>query len=803
MADIEDENVRPSKRARLDEPAIPTETFVAPSTSTESSIPSIPDASKPTTSNGTASNTGENKAEPEVRAGITEYVCPNNLSFSGVFKQRYTDFLVNEILPSGEVLRLNSIGWNNGKEDKQVGNGSYEQAPREKGEVDAKEESKLETGKDEKRPKDKKKTPLLIEEDDAGVGSKPEEKDEDPDAPVISEEDSKKLNTMFGTTAASEIVRLAKAIRRHPTRKAKDFDAVIAPPVADKEARTEAHRGLRRIFPNILESSMEPDQSIRIKAVPPADRKTKGLRRKNEGQGDGRKGRLPWDELGGEYLHFTMYKENKDTMEVTGFLGSMTGGGPRSFGTAGTKDRRACTVQRVSVRRQTPQRMAHIGRQLLNAAIGDFEYQKHEIGLGSLLGNEFCITLRDCHFDKEEGLDHPQRLQLANEVVAKAIADFSEKGFINYYGLQRFGTFAISTDTVGIKLLNGKFEDAVNAILDFSKDALDAANDPGGNPTLRVSQNDRDRAKGLHLWKTKRDGSGALGLIPKKYSAERNIIQHLASRGKGKGQADRSRDFQGALKMIPRGLRLMYVHAYQSLVWNAAAGKRWTTFGDKVVEGDLVLINEHLDKDPAAEAKNQDVIDQDGEIIINPSGDDSATKETDFIERARPLSKAEAESGRYTIYDVVLPQPGFDVEYPRNSIDDFYKDFMGSERGGGLDPYKMRRNWRDISLTGAYRKLLAHPLQPLSFELKEYVQEDECFVETDLQKVRREQAVEADGNGNGDVMVVDKAEAEGAKKIALVLKMQLGSSTYATMALRELMKRGGVKTFQPEFMGGR
>jgi tRNA pseudouridine13 synthase len=46
--------------------------------------------------------------EREVRAGITEYVCPDNLGFTGVLKQRYTDFLVNEIGLDGQVLHLKS-----------------------------------------------------------------------------------------------------------------------------------------------------------------------------------------------------------------------------------------------------------------------------------------------------------------------------------------------------------------------------------------------------------------------------------------------------------------------------------------------------------------------------------------------------------------------------------------------------------------------------------------------------------------------------------------------------------------------
>jgi hypothetical protein len=56
---------------------------------------------------GTTSEEEEdNQLQKELKAGITSYVSPDTPGFTGTLKQRYTDFLVNEILPSGQVLHL-------------------------------------------------------------------------------------------------------------------------------------------------------------------------------------------------------------------------------------------------------------------------------------------------------------------------------------------------------------------------------------------------------------------------------------------------------------------------------------------------------------------------------------------------------------------------------------------------------------------------------------------------------------------------------------------------------------------------
>ena len=53
---------------------------------------------------------------------------------------------------------------------------------------------------------------------------------------------------------------------------------------------------------------------------------------------------------------------------------------------------------------------------------------------------------------------------------------------------------------------------------------------------------------------------------------------------------------------IPYGLRTMYVHAYQSYLWNATTSERVLKHGSKnVIEGDLVLLSDGTAGDEEAE----------------------------------------------------------------------------------------------------------------------------------------------------------------------------------------------------------
>ena len=756
---------RPSKRLKVEVSEQPTDSPI-------SDLAEVP----------VRDGSSDQVTEKENKVGITAFVTESVSVLRGLVKRRYADFLVNEILPGGEVLHLKSMraekGSNNGAEHSD-GDGTK----KSKGSEGADEEAKAKGSVPE---------PSSVVDDrtlDGSVETNGDLKKIMAES-QITDEDRAKLISNLNETAVTELLALYASIVRHPKSKVKDHPIVRTEFTTDRTLRAHIHQDIRRIFSSRIDSSTTPEGILVLSALPPQSNRPK----------NSRPSRQSWQERGGEHCHFTLYKENKDTMEAISLLARFLKMNAKELSFAGTKDRRAVTVQRLSARRVDAERLAALNKALRMVAIGDFEYAQQEVGLGDLEGNEFTITLRDCSLgDTDEATASvSEKLKRLRLHLTTAMVNLRTKGFLNYFGLQRFGTFATRSDVVGLKLLKGDFEGACNAILEYPQSALTPSNDNVADDTAtpnastsQVGREDAARARAIHIFHSTNSIKQSLEIMPRRFSAESAVIRHLGKNLK---------DFFGAILGIQHHLRSMYVHAYQSWVWNRAVSHRWDLYGDRVVEGDLVLVREHRDK----EAKEEETIDADGEIVVKAEGENRAKVADEVFERARQLTKTEAESGAYSILDVVLPQPGYDVLYPANKSGEFYKEFMGSEEGGKLDPDNMRRKQREFSLSGAYRKMLARVGGEWSVDVRSYIRDEEHFVETDLEKIRNQCGDSNVGGGPGSpTQNGDRVQShEAREKVAAILRFQLGTSQYATMALREL-SGGGVREYKPEFSGGR
>lgn len=111
------------------------------------------------------------------------------------------------------------------------------------------------------------------------------------------------------------------------------------------------------------------------------------------------------------YIHFTLQKTNRDTQDALVHLSRILHVNIKDLSTAGTKDKRGVTVQRVALKRNNKTvedvwKLANgqTGRKTKEEAvssrgergirIADLNYRKSFLELGMLKGNAFVITLR-------------------------------------------------------------------------------------------------------------------------------------------------------------------------------------------------------------------------------------------------------------------------------------------------------------------------------------------------------------------------------------------------------------------------
>ena len=268
---------------------------------------------------------------------------------------------------------------------------------------------------------------------------------------------------------------------------------------------------------------------------------------------------------------FALFKMQKDTPSAIALIAKMTHTHTNRFTFAGNKDRRAVTTQWVSVD-LPPVQLAGINRRLVGIRLGNFQVCDAAVKLGDLSGNRFTLVLRN--------------ITATDETVSVAMDSLQHNGFVNYFGTQRFGTTSVPTHHVGIALLRNNYRKAIDLIL-MPK--------PGDTQ-------DAETVKARQAWAERGNASECLKLFPPRMVLERQLLQGLVAN---------SKDLRAAFDGIPRMMRIMYVHSYQSYVWNFAASKRIETYGLKPVVGDLVAVNE-VPTDAAVD-EEQEVLD-DGQV---------------------------------------------------------------------------------------------------------------------------------------------------------------------------------------------
>lgn len=249
----------------------------------------------------------------------------------------------------------------------------------------------------------------------------------------------------------------------------------------EKNDRTQIHHTIKEVFANISSSTTDKDDK-------------KFIRCTRQNRRNDRRTHWLWPH---EYTYFLLHKDNIDTMQAVSTLAPLLNGTKASSITyAGTKDKRAKTTQWMSVRRRDPALIVRAARRLRNITVGNFTFRDQPLKLGNLKGNRFRIALRRVNADEN--------------VVKEAMERFGEKGFINYYGLQRFGNHAsIPTHRIGLALLKSDFKLACELIMKPRENDI---------PEMQVMR---------EYWWEKRDAQEALNMMHRQSRGGRGIEFNL------------------------------------------------------------------------------------------------------------------------------------------------------------------------------------------------------------------------------------------------------------------------------------
>ncbi|KAH9197850.1 hypothetical protein AeNC1_000217 [Aphanomyces euteiches] len=548
---------------------------------------------------------------------------------------------------------------------------------------------------------------------------------------AVSVQDKKKIKTlvakveeMYDADEANALAAFLNDIENQAQDKVSEELAYHFQPAATKEERTALHTLIREFGTHLVVSDTitKPTGETIIRLRP---LKIKGNKRKDIDQRGSKE--APWPHNRPNYVKFVLFKKNKETVDAMLHMSKLLHLSPNAFNYAGTKDKRGLTTQWVTAYRIPRETIAKINQNksfkdfdAYPFLVGNFEYVPEPLVLGDLDGNEFSMVLRNIPSN------------VSDEQVEAAVTAWASSGFVNYFGLQRFGTKSIPSHTVGRALLRKDFKLVTDLIL---------------LPKTGDATKIKEARQHFQQYK---DVAAALRMFPPFLIAEIAVLEGFQRHGIDQ--------YHRAVQNIPPKLRMIYTHAYQSYVWNEAASYRLSKYSPtESVVGDMVVRGAVL----------PDVNVEDMEEVA----DEEPKKKRQRVTESDIIFVTEENLHEYTIEDVVLPVHGYSTLLPKNDVAKIYERCAKDD---GVDFSILKRDQSpEYNLPGTYRHVVCKP-KKVSHSIKRYDDETIPLVQSDVDILMNRTEVESIPDG---------------KYRGICLQFILPSSSYATIAIRELLKQ--------------
>lgn len=508
--------------------------------------------------------------------------------------------------------------------------------------------------------------------------------------------------------------------------------------IEDKDKRRQLHESIREHFP-FLDSQTIEDKEIKEKKI-----KITYMTKQNMF-----KRRKVFPDKNKNILLFSLLKRNMDTIGAVEYISRLLHRTQKTIKFAGNKDKRGITTQRLSSFNTLPNEIITLTKNKRwnkNLEISNFSFSDKELRLGLLKGNQFCVCFRFV-----EGL---KDIKSDLDLITKSI---NEKGFINYFGMQRFGVGNVSTHIIGKYIIKKKWKEAFSRIIS-TDNMFDAMKQVGlGKDVEKEIFEIEDKTKQMTII------TDILKILPK-FTNESKLLFNYKKCGKN--------SYQSSFKSLSKQLQVLYPHSYQSYIWNMTVSYRISKYGRKLIIGDIVKKHESLYQE-----KNQEEdcdIQEDEEKNENNENSEKKLEKMDKIFTDNFDYITEENINKYSFYDLVIPIVGYEIYYPKNDVKDYIEDLLKKDDLSFKDFEYQAVNFNS---TGYFRKVIEKPLNVVSYDIIKHDDPD-----IDLQTPYYN--------------VEPHPKVSGDKYTSIRFVFQLPQSTYATMLFRELTKSSSSGSYQ-------
>lgn len=231
----------------------------------------------------------------------------------------------------------------------------------------------------------------------------------------------------------------------------------------------------------------------------------------------------------GKFSIFVMQKKDWNTSQALKAIARKFRRGVKSTSFAGTKDRTSVSTQLCSIFGVGADELSrtHIKDITINGSWSG----NNKIEMGDLLGNRFCISIREV--SDYEGFD----------LITSELNGI----FPNYFGEQRFGNRNTNL-AVGTDMLKGDFK---SAALRFLTETQNETNEDAKVARERLAE--------------ELDFKEAFKYFPEYLKYERSVIEYLARF---------PNNYANAIRRLPRAISLMFIHSVEAHIFNKMLEER-------------------------------------------------------------------------------------------------------------------------------------------------------------------------------------------------------------------------------------